>query len=109
MNIVNNFKQIKLRWKLAVIFMLIPILIFILVNLSQTLSQYLKTSGFGNSIVKIYIFPIELANILLSQVECNSLACVIYFKLPVTLGFLLLFYAIIGFLLGYLIEKRKKK
>ena len=108
MKIKDNFKKIKLRWKLAIIFIAIPIIIWILANSNKNLSQAIKNSGLGDYLAYLYAFPITLVGPIIEQIPCDGLTCVIFIGI-IWIVITIIFYGILGFLIGYSIEKIKKK
>ncbi len=101
--------KMKLRWKLAILFALIPLIVLILVSLILPISEELKKTGLGDYLIYIYLLPINIINPLISQISCNDLVCVVDIKLTLVIASILSFYGSLGFLLGYTIEKVKKR
>lgn len=84
--------------------MLIPLLIIILINLNQTLYN----SKIMNYLSYINVLPILLFGKFIEQIPCAGLACIILFGI-IIIGVIVLFYGGLGYLIGYVIEKIRKK
>jgi len=95
--IATHFGDFKLRWKLAIIFPIIPLLIFYL-YFQHPLFQYLNIINIPAAFIGIFVLWIF---------GCSELGCLILAigLMAVSIG---LFYGSIGYLIGYLIEKKKK-
>jgi len=98
------WQGLKLRWILAILFMIIPLLIIILININQTLYE----SKIMNYLSYLNVLPILIFGRVIEQIPCDGLGCIILFGV-IILGVIILFYGGLGYLIGYLIEKRKKK
>ncbi|MBI2660648.1 hypothetical protein HYX09_00090 [Candidatus Woesearchaeota archaeon] len=101
-------EKIKLRWKLAAIFVIIPIFIFILVSSNIAISNFLKEYRIGDYLIYIYLMPLLLLGKIIEQVPCDGLGCIAFFGI-IVLSIIILFYGILGYLIGFLIEKLRKK
>lgn len=108
MKLTKTFEKIKIRWKLSIIFIAIPIAIWILANSNETISQAIKNSGLGDYLVYVYILPLFLTKGFVSQMSCDGLSCILYIAI-ISIAIIVLFYGALGFLIGYLIEKVRKE
>ena len=100
----NNKKKVRLRWKFAIIGTIFPLFIYIILNINKILDIPLI-----NYVFYLIVFPVYISGLLLSLIKCpGGLACVIY-GLVLIVIFLFLFYGFVGFVIGYLIEKIRKR
>src|SRR3989344_2495959 len=98
------WQRFKLRWILAILFMIIPLLIIILINLNQNLYE----SQIMNYLSYLNVLPILIFGGVIEQMACDGLGCIILFGI-IIVSIILIFYGFIGFIIGYSIEKIMKK
>lgn len=98
--VATHFGDFKLRWKLAIIFAAIPFLIFIL-YFKHPIFQYLNLINMPAVIMSIFILWAFGS-------ACDGLGCLIYGIALMGIS-IVLFYGGIGYLVGYLIEKHRKR
>jgi len=96
--VATHFGDFKLRWKLAIIFTIIPIIIFYFSIISNIrILDYLNLINLPAGLLGLLLFTIF---------KCDGLGCIIVGLYFVGIG-IILFYGGIGYLIGYYIEKRR--
>ena len=98
--VATHFGDFKLRWKLAIIFPIIPLLIFYF-YFRHPIFPYLNVINIPAVLISIFIlWAFESA--------CDGLGCLILGigLMAISIG---LFYGSIGYLVGYFLEKKYRK
>lgn len=108
MSLKTTFNKIKFRWKLATIFIILPLLLLVLVNSNNKISIFLKDYEIGNYLLYLYLLPLMLFERILTRMTCDGLSCIIFFG-AMSIITIFLFYGLLGFLIGLLIENLRKK